>query len=51
VARSVLVDTGYLIALLDPRDNLNARAMEVAQLLARDNPGPDYAAPDVIYQD
>jgi uncharacterized protein len=37
VARSVFVDSGYLVALLDPRDHLNARALEVAQALAADD--------------
>ena len=36
MARSVLVDSGYLVALLDPRDNLNARALAVAKSLADD---------------
>lgn len=31
MAHSVFVDTAYFVALLDPRDNLNARAVELAQ--------------------
>jgi uncharacterized protein len=34
--RTVFVDTGYLVALLDPRDTLNPRALEVAKALAKD---------------
>jgi uncharacterized protein len=34
VARSILVDTAYLVALLDPRDNLNERAVALAKTLA-----------------
>lgn len=34
MARSILVDTAYLVALLDPRDNLNERAVALARTLA-----------------
>jgi predicted nucleic acid-binding protein len=37
MARSVLIDTGYFVALLDPRDNLNARALTVARSLASES--------------
>ena len=36
MARRVLVDTAFLVALLDPRDDLNGRAVELAKALARD---------------
>jgi predicted nucleic acid-binding protein len=36
VPRSVLVDTSYLVALLDPRDSLNARAIALARQLAKE---------------
>lgn len=34
MAKAVLVDTGFVVALLDPSDGLNARALNVAQGLA-----------------
>lgn len=34
MARAVLVDTGFVVALLDPLDGLNARALAVARSLA-----------------
>jgi predicted nucleic acid-binding protein len=37
VDRRVFVDTGYLIALLDPRDALHARAHALAEKLAEDD--------------
>ena len=39
MARSVLVDTAHLIALLDPRDRLNARAVALAEALASERAG------------
>lgn len=36
MARSVLIDTGYFVALLDPRDNLNGRAVQLAKELEAD---------------
>ena len=34
VARSVLADTAWFVALIDPRDRLNARAIALAEQLA-----------------
>ena len=34
--RTIFVDTGYLVALLDPRDRLNPRALEVVKALAKE---------------
>ncbi|HEU4384527.1 MAG TPA: PIN domain-containing protein [Anaeromyxobacteraceae bacterium] len=34
MSRSVLADTSWLVALLDPRDRLNARALTLAETLA-----------------
>ena len=34
MAKAVLVDTGFVVALLDPIDGLNARALAVARSLA-----------------
>src|SRR5690242_15881668 len=34
MAKAVLVDTGFVVALLDPLDGLNARALNVAHGLA-----------------
>jgi predicted nucleic acid-binding protein len=34
MAKAVLVDTGFVVALLDPLDGLNGRALNVAQGLA-----------------
>jgi len=39
VARNVLVDTAYLVALLDPRDHLNGRAVALAGKLAEERAG------------
>jgi predicted nucleic acid-binding protein len=39
VAGSVLVDTAHFIALLDPRDRLNARAVALAEALASQRAG------------
>jgi len=36
VGAAVFVDTAYLIALLDPRDSLHARALSLAKKLASD---------------
>jgi predicted nucleic acid-binding protein len=36
VSAAVFVDTAYLIALLDPRDSLHARALSLAKKLAGD---------------
>jgi hypothetical protein len=36
VARSVLVDTPYFVALLDPRDNLHRRAEALTRTLAEE---------------
>jgi uncharacterized protein len=37
VSAAVFVDTAYLVALLDPRDGLHARALSLAKKLADDD--------------
>jgi predicted nucleic acid-binding protein len=39
VAGSVFIDTAWLVALLDPRDNLNQRALALAGKLAEQRAG------------
>src|SRR5437588_11828647 len=34
VARKLLVDTAYFVSLIDPRDDLNPRALAIADVLA-----------------
>jgi predicted nucleic acid-binding protein len=39
VARSILIDTAYLVALLDPRDEIHGRATALAEALAAERAG------------